>query len=539
MKKILISAVLLAFAYIAWADAAKDDAVLNAMRKELSRSFEKLKNAESAPLYYLDYEVTDSKEYALTAVLGAITSDEQTHARYLDVDARAGSYSLDNTHEIKGKNAWMNDIPEDKTNIPVEDDEDSLRNAIWLKTDRAYKAAQERHTKVQMNKAVTALEEDASDDFSKEGKAEKFYETADFPALDKDILRKKVKKYSLKFKEHSFIFNSYVYFGARTSNRYFISSEGSEIKTGNTYIRLNYYLSTRTDDGMDLVRRKSYDANRMEDMPSDDIVLRDIRESVKELEALKNAPLVDPYVGPAILKNRACGVYFHEIFGHRIEGHRQKSENASQTFAKKLNEPVVSALISVYDDPAIEYRNGQFLRGYYKYDDEGIKARRVILVDRGILKGFLMNRSPIKSFPVSNGHGRREPGYASVARQGSLIIEADKRVTYQQLRKRLIEECKKQKKAYGLLFEDISGGFTNVGRQGTQAFKVIPLLVYRIYADGRPDEVVRGVDMVGTPLAGFNKIIAAADDEDVFNGSCGAESGWVPVSAILNAEVRR
>jgi hypothetical protein len=82
------------------------------------------------------------------------------------------------------------------------------------------------------------------------------------------------------------------------------------------------------------------------------------------------------------------------------------------------------------------------------------------------------------------------------------------------------------------LFEDISGGFTQTGRRGPQTFKVIPIVVYRVYVDGKPDELVRGADIVGTPLTCFEKIIATGDDVGVFNGSCGAESGWVPVSAV-------
>ncbi|HOX23929.1 MAG TPA: metallopeptidase TldD-related protein, partial [Elusimicrobiales bacterium] len=154
------------------------------------------------------------------------------------------------------------------------------------------------------------------------------------------------------------------------------------------------------------------------------------------------------------------------------------------------------------------------------------------LVKDGKLKGFLMSRSPIQGFGRSNGHGRRMPGRAVVARQGNLVIEASESVSYDKLRQMLIAECKKQRKPYGLVFDDISGGFTMTDRSGPQSFKVLPLMVYRVYADGRPDELVRGVDIVGTPLASFTKITAAANDEAVFNGTCGAESGWVPVSAI-------
>ena len=80
-----------------------------------------------------------------------------------------------------------------------------------------------------------------------------------------------------------------------------------------------------------------------------------------------------------------------------------------------------------------------------------------------------------------------------------------------------------------------TGGYTTTGRGGLQAFKVIPLVVYRVYPDGRPDELVRGADMVGTPLASFAKILATSNRQEVFNGYCGAESGSVPVSAVSPA----
>jgi predicted Zn-dependent protease len=105
----------------------------------------------------------------------------------------------------------------------------------------------------------------------------------------------------------------------------------------------------------------------------------------------------------------------------------------------------------------------------------------------------------------------------------------------EKLREMLIAEAKTQGKQFGLLFDDISGGFTLTGRDSPQSFQVTPIMVYRIYVDGRPDELVRGADLIGTPLTSFSKIIAASDKVDVFNGFCGAESGYVPVSAVSPA----
>jgi hypothetical protein len=146
-----------------------------------------------------------------------------------------------------------------------------------------------------------------------------------------------------------------------------------------------------------------------------------------------------------------------------------------------------------------------------------------------------MSRSPIKGVDHSNGHGRRQPGHEPESRQSNLIVESSNAVSDAKLRQMLIDEVKKQGKPYGLYFQDITGGFTTTERNGLQAFKVIPVIVYRVYPDGRPDELVRGADIVGTPLASFAKILATSDRTDVFNGYCGAESGYVPVSAVSPA----
>jgi predicted Zn-dependent protease len=255
---------------------------------------------------------------------------------------------------------------------------------------------------------------------------------------------------------------------------------------------------------------------------------------IRDLEALRAAPLADPYTGPAILSGRASGVFFHEIFGHRVEGHRQKLENEAQTFKKKINEQVLPKDFSVYFDPTTRRLAETDLAGSYLYDNQGVKARRVRVVDNGVLKTFLMSRTPIEGFPQSNGHGRAQVGLSPVARQSNLIVEVAPAAVQPDLKKLLIAEVKKQGLPFGLYFEDISGGFTFTGRVIPNAFNVMPLVVYRIYPDGR-EELVRGVDLIGTPLTTFSKIVAADKNVAGFNGICGAESGGVPVSAVSPA----
>jgi predicted Zn-dependent protease len=526
----LLAALILVFPCAAGAQQSASDPLLDALKTELNRSAVKLKNAEPSPLYYIGYEAYDKTSYSLTAQEGSVYTEDNRRSRLLDVDARIGSYALDNTHEMKGDGA-SNSKRQEAFSLPVEDAPAPLRAEVWNLTDRAYKSALDQYAKVKMNKSVTAEEEDKSNDFTP-GTAAVFYEKASFPAFDKDKFRALARRLSEKFKPYDFIYDSDVRFMVDTVNRYMVNSEGASIVTGNTYVRFMYSLYTRTPDGMDLSSVKIYDSDKPSEMPDEAAIAKDIDTSIAELKALKDAPPEQPYSGPVLLESRAAGVFFHEILGHRLEGHRQKSEESGQTFAKKIGQPIMPDFLSVYDDPTLYRQGAQFLRGFYRYDDEAAPAQRAALVENGVLKGFLMGRSPIKNFAASNGHGRRSEGRGAVARQGNLIAVSSKTLPYAELRRRLIEEVKKDKKAYGLVVTDISGGFTITERSLPQSFSVQVTMGYKVFPDGRPDEPVRGLNLIGTPLQTFSRILVTGDDYGVFNGSCGAESGWVPVSAV-------
>ena len=349
---------------------------------------------------------------------------------------------------------------------------------------------------------------------------------------EKTIWEKKLKKYSIPFLENENVYGGQASFRFTIERKYLITTEGTNITQNMTYSRLFVSGFIKSDDGMELPLYKSYFAFTPNNLPNDDDVIADVRAIISKLAILRDAPVVDPYTGPAILSGRAAGVFFHEIFGHRVEGHRMKSESEGQTFKKQVGEKILPDHMSVLFDPTINEYKGVELVGFYHYDDEGVKARLVKVVDSGVLKGFLMSRSPIENSPRSNGHGRAQAGNKPVSRQSNLIIKTTQSMPEKKLRNKLIELCKKQNKAFGLLFQDIEGGFTFTGRTIPNVFNVLPTEVYRIYTDGRPDELVRGVDLVGTPLVMFSMITDASDTFEVFNGVCGAESGWVPVSSV-------
>lgn len=490
---------------------------------------EKLATPDGIRPYFLQYTVTDEKSTNVSASLGAVIYDTESHSRLLDVDVRVGDYSLDNTRQIRGAGGY--DSSARVSTLPLDGDVTATRQNLWLHTDEEFKDAVRRLEQVKANLKIKVEEEDPSDDFSKETSQVQMYPWTESTA-DRSRFSEKIRTLSIRFRRHSTIYNSAVTLSGNVTNRILVNSEGTRLQFGKGWWRIGIQASTIADDGMELWQYTSFDAESPERLPSDDEIARAVDAVIADVEALRNAPIVDPYTGPAILMNRASGVFFHEIFGHRIEGHRQKDVEEGQTFAKKVGQPVLPEFLRVVDDPSRGRFEGIDLNGHYLFDEEGVPAQPAHLVEEGILRTFLLSRLPTRGFSRSNGHGRRQPGNRVVARQGNLFIESSRTVPFGELRRMLIEEARKQGKDFGLLFKDISGGFTTTQRWTPQAFKVLPILVYRVYVDGRPDELVRGVDIVGTPLTCFSKILATADDPAVFNGVCGAESGMVPVSAV-------
>jgi len=502
--------------------------LLNAMKNEMKRTMDGLAN-QSTPPYFLSYAVTETKTIRMNAVFGNVKSSEQTLSRILDIDIRVGNHELDNTHTIRGSRFEFGGGGRG-IELPMTNDEKALRSVMWNATDKLYKKAVERYGKVLTNRAVKVKEEDSSADFSRQQPIESIAPDQSF-IIDSLQWLKKIKQLSALFAVDPKIYTGEVYFQADIITKYFVSSEGTVIRQSEPNVRLFASASTKADDGMTLPLFSSYFAFQPENLPSEEIIGQDIRRMIQTLGQLRDAPLAETYSGPAILSGAASGVFFHEIFGHRVEGHRQKDPNSSQTFKSFLNKKILPDFIDVVFDPGLKTLNGQDIVGYYTYDDEGVKAEKVIAVEKGIFKNFLMSRSPIESFPASNGHGRRQAGLRPVARQSNLLVLASQSVAFDSLRTLLRNECIVQNKEYGLYFVEISGGFTFTARTIPNAFNVQPLVVYKIYADGRPDELVRGVDLIGTPLTTFNNIIAASHDIGIFNGVCGAESGGVPVSA--------
>jgi TldD protein len=530
-RSIAIFAATGGFLAAAGAAQAPTPAVLVAMKDELDRSIAAMSKGDPAA-YFISSTVADRQYSEVSGSNGALLTTSETRARWLEVQTRVGTYQLDNTHKLADRQpSWTSP----GTSVVVDDDIPVLRREIWLETNRQYRAAGEALIKVRTSQQVQVqTAEGNAPDFSREKPHVSIGSRVEIN-VDRKPWEEKVRKYTAAFSKSPEVLNSIATFTALGMNQYQVNTEGTQLAFGQVHYRLELYVQSKAPDGMDINRYANFDWLNPKDAPDDKTVFARIQIMIAETEALDKAPLVDPYAGPAMLTGRAAAVFFHEVFGHRAEGFRQKDINEGQTFTSKIGEQILPDFISIKDDPTEAALDKQMLLGNYAFDDEGVPAQNVQLVDHGVLKTFLMSRSPLVNIPQSNGHGRRQLGFVPVARQGNLIVSSSKAVTNDQLRQQLIDLVKAQGKPFGLLIDDIAGGFTFTGRQQPQAFQVLPLVVYKVYADGRPDQLVRGVDIVGTPLVSLTKIVATGDTPDIFNGYCGAESGSVPVAAVAPA----
>lgn len=508
-------------------DPSARSPLLDIMLSEVQRSMRVL-SRQQLPAYYLAYQIHDQRKVVIETEGGALTAYVDDKDRFLDTHVRVGKPMLDNTHQMSSEQQHLINGPLPRRGvIPFDEDEHAIRHHLWLDTDRRYREAELSLRVVLTDKSVTA-HEDSPPDFVLEQREEYIQPKATLE-FDKQAWIERARECSRRaFKGIATRGNCRLDFESRTV--YFVNSEGTVLQTSWTSALLSISVGVKADDGMPLSRSEQRYARTPADLPDDAEMSKMIDIVTTDLDALHKAPVVDPYVGPAILEGRAAGVFFHEVFGHRIEGHRQKQRTSGQTFTSKVGKRIAPDWLTVYDDPTLTELNGVWLNGFYRFDDEGVQARRVSLVDNGVLRGFVMGRDPIKGFANSNGHGRKEPGRSAVSRQGNLVVEASRSVESRVLEEALLDEIKRQGKPFGMVFTDISGGFTNTSRFLPQAFKVNPVMAYRIYPDGHR-ELVRGVDIVGTPLTAMGAILGASREVETFNGICGAESGWVPVSA--------
>ncbi len=507
----------------------EDKVILEIMAKELKRNFDALKNAKP-PVYFMAYRASDSENSEVSACYGAtFIRKNRVRDRYLQVEVRVGTPKLDSSHSTGSASTTESSLREHC--VIIDANPLNLRTNLWLETEKQYRIAAEKYGRVIAEQGLTS-EETPCDDFSSEEPTSKVSGASILP-FDLKNMESIVRKLSENFKSYKDIETSWVRFTIDSYKRYFVNTEGTQIadRSMSTYFMTGG--SATADDGENLrlegqlfIDRPDLVEQRLPEFEAE------VKRVADNLVALRKAPPAEVYYGPAILNNRAAAVLFHEALGHRLEAHRLRQIYEGKTFEKMLGKQILPSFISVYDRPLQPKVGAQPLVGHYEIDDDGVPAKNVTLVDKGILKTFLVGRTPVPEFPRSNGHGRCQPGasYPTVARMANLMVDSARQVSEDKLKTDLIEELKKRKKPFGIIVEEVVSGETNTSDFNPQTFNLRPSLVRKVYADGRPDELVRSVRIIGTPMAALEHILETSDNVGVFNGSCGAESGWVPQS---------
>ncbi len=537
MKK-FFALLLIVFTHVLVFAQTTESPLLSVMQSELDRNFKTLKLEDFEKPFFISYHIVDRNDVTVMGSLGALLDENENEKRFVHVDLRVGDYAFNSTKPVDEIFDYDKDEGEDNQELqniplPLGNDAEGLKKYLWRATDNRYKRALSTFLKRKGKLTSEVQEKDKADDFSKENPQNYIGDTVTLKT-DKAAWEEKVRVLSAIFKKHPEILNSSVSIAANARNDYFVNTEGTKLQEGKISYWVRISASTKADDGMWVESFRSFFAWDESKLPPQKELADAVENVMDEVLALKNAPVMEAFVGPAIIQSPASGVFFHEVLGHRLEAHRIESKTESETFKDKVGKQIMAPFLTVMDDPSLKEYRGIPMDAYYAFDDQGVKSAKTVLVDKGVLKTFLLSRKPVKGFPNSNGHGRAQLQYIGwgndypVARMGNLIVEAHTSYPLPKLKEMLMKECQKKNKPYGLLFVLSEGGNTETNRYQMDVFQSKPLLVYKVDAKTGKETLVRGVKFGGTPLVGLDKILAAGDDPKVFNGFCGAESGYVP-----------
>ena len=507
--------------------------MLGALSEELGRAQKSLQLRGHEAPYFIGYSVRNLENHEIGAKYGALFLDHGRRQGRLQVDVRVGSYDLDNSTQQE-----MFDFEGADTSYqagreaPLDDDPLALRNSLWLLTDESYKKALSAYLKKKGKEVYKPDDPDRPPNFSREEPQVAIAQPLPHP-FDEQAWIREAREQTARLKTHPELFDSQMRVSADSEEREYANTEGARIVTESVIYGLHVQAWSRAPDGMLLENGRDFYSATEGGLPRGEKLSQAIDEMVRELIALRSAPVLDPYTGPALLAPEAAGVLFHEAVGHRLEGERQNDEKDGHTFKGQIGKQILSSFLSIVDDPSARAAGKESLNGYYQYDEQGVPGQRTVLVDHGVLKTFLLSRAPVQGGPLhSNGHGRAAPGREPVARMSNLFVLPAKTESFEDLKRDLVAEARRQNKPFGLLIRDMTGGNTDTSGFAYQAFKGQPRLVYKVDAATGAMTLVRGVELVGTPLTSINKILAAGSDARVFNGFCGAESGYVPVSTV-------
>jgi predicted Zn-dependent protease len=480
--------------------SADTDIVMKAMQDELKRSVEKLQLKDLDKPYFIEYEIADVESYAVTAAFGGLLYASRDRGRGLAVEVRAGGYDFDN--EPTGY----------PTQLVIEDDYNALRHELWLATDVAYRQAVETLARKRAF-LKNRTEEEKIPDFSRE---EPTTVIAPKQTLNVDEKRweRQVREWSAIFREFPAIRQSSVSLQIQLFHKYLINSEGTRVRRPSLLVSLSASAYTQAADGMWLSHGTGQQTTELSQTPTAEQFAAAIRKMASELTALEQAPaLNENYLGPALFTGQAAAEMFSQLLAPELCSQRpsigSQQEDSSSLF-NRINRRVLPPFLSVFDDPTQQKFAEQSLLGAFPVDDQGVMARKVSLVEEGILKNLLMSRRPRKNALQSTGHGRSSfVGGASTA-IGNLFIQPKEGKSYEELKQELIRTCRLQTLPYGVIIKTLSnrGGGKNLSD---------PVLAYRVWVEDGREELIRGLNPGELTLKDLRQIQAVGNDHYVYN----------------------
>ncbi len=475
--------------------AASEDPVLRAMLAELQRSKTQLKLEDTQSPYYVDYRLMDVDQFVAEAAFGALRTSMRTRIRMLRIVVRVGDYKHDSYF---GPGQGVVDVG------PLDDDEASLRHQLWLGTDRAYKAAAEAFTAKQAELKKYTVDQPV-DDFAHASPVQ-----FTGPLVHLDLAPQPwlttLEEASALYKTDPAVQSLNASLRFIATNRYFVSSEGTVVRSGDSFYQVYVGGYTQAADGMRLDRSHGYQVRLPNELPTKEEVLSRTRQLLTTLKQLREAPVSEEeYRGPVLFSADAASGIMSELVGPNVLGRRPMLGQNARTigdWANNYKSRVLPDLLSVVDDPTVTAYEGHRLLGSYMVDDEGIKPSRVLVIEKGQLVNYLLDREPIRDFPNSNGHGRAAVTGPPLPSLGNLIVQAADPISSDELKKKLIEICKQRNLPYGYFVETLGPRLT-------------PRLLYRISTQDGHEELVRGAvfgDLDTRALR--NNIVAAGKEVD-------------------------
>jgi hypothetical protein len=502
------------------------------MRDELARSRAlRMEGLDDKP-YYIEYALDDTVSLNVQASLGGIVDVRQRAFRVPQVQVRCGDYAFDNTN-YAGTGMYRGSRYE-LMQVPLDDSYAVLRRYFWLATDRAFKSAVD----VIGRKRAALKNVSDSDRLPDFGKAEPARVMLDISRkpVAAELWISRVRELSAIFLKYPEIRSSSVEFETVQDNYYLVNSEGTQVRAPDRMMSLGVRAAAQAPDGMDLHTAATFQSLDFERMPSDLELGRGVTEMAEKLTALTRAPAGEPYTGPVLFEGEAAAQIFAELLGKRLVVSRKpvsdpgrSSSTLNGEFEGRLGARVLPEFLDVVDDPTQTEWQGRPLFGHYPVDMEGVVPQPLVLVEKGVLKNFLLTRQPVRDSGGSNGRARFPGSYgARSATFGNLFVRSSQAAPAAELRKKMMEMCRQRNKPYGIIVRkmdfpssasvgEIRRLLTGMAQSGdVQRAVSVPILVYRVYPDGK-EELVRGLRFHDLGARALKDIVAASSETAQFD----------------------